>query len=215
MSLTNSLTKLKSLGFEPKNILDIGAHHGNWTLQVKNIYPNAIYTLIEAIDYDELKRFENVHNLVLDENERVVNWHEMRNTGDSIYKENTAYFKNCNILKKTTTTLDITFPKKNNIFELIKIDAQGAELPILKGGEKLLEHTEVIILELPFVGRYNDGIPSFVEHIKYMDDIGYVPYDIVEFHKINEILIQVDFIFIKSNHSILSKIQNMINNLGN
>ena len=53
--LINSLKKLKSFGFEPINILDIGANKGKWTLLVKKkVFPLAKYTLIEAIDYDEL-----------------------------------------------------------------------------------------------------------------------------------------------------------------
>ena len=33
--LINSLKKLKSFGFIPKNILDIGANKGKWSLLVK------------------------------------------------------------------------------------------------------------------------------------------------------------------------------------
>ena len=100
--LINSLKKLQSFGFEPKNILDIGANKGKWSLEVKKkLFPNAEYTLIEAIDYKELRKIStkndnvSILNLLLDEVEHKVTWYEKKNTGDSIYKENTAYFEGC------------------------------------------------------------------------------------------------------------------------
>ena len=49
--LIDALKKLQSFGFDPKNILDIGANKGKWSLEVKKkVFPNAEYTLIEAIN---------------------------------------------------------------------------------------------------------------------------------------------------------------------
>lgn len=114
--LITALKKLKSFGFDPKNILDIGANKGKWSIEVrKKVFPNAKYTLIEAIDYKELKKISiknhNIRfiNLLLDEVEHNVTWYEKRNTGDSIYKENTSYFEDCEQYDRNTTTLDIFF----------------------------------------------------------------------------------------------------------
>ena len=164
--LINSLKKLKSFGFIPKNILDIGANKGKWSLLVKKkVFPLANYTLIEAIDYSELDKINdnsnmNCINLLLDESERKVIWNEMRNTGDSIYKENTSFFDNCEKIERNTTTLDIAFQGKKS-FDLIKIDCQGAEIPILKGGKNTILNTSVIILEMPFMGEYKLGNLSY------------------------------------------------------
>ena len=217
--LINSLKKLKSFGFEPINILDIGANKGKWTLLVKKkVFPLAKYTLIEAIDYDELSSINNVSNmtsmiLLLDEKVDKVIWNEMRNTGDSIYKENTSYFDDCKKIERDTTTLDIIFQDKKS-FDLIKIDCQGAEIPILKGGKNTISNTSVIILEMPFMGEYNIGVPNFYEHIKYMDEIGYQVYDIIEMHRVEDILIQIDIIFLKKGHFFEKKVNNIIKNLG-
>ena len=217
--LINSLKKLKSFGFEPINILDIGANKGKWSLLVKKkVFPLANYTLIEAIDYDELSSINNVSNmtsmiLLLDEKVDKVIWNEMRNTGDSIYKENTSYFDDCKKIERYTTTLDITF-EDNKSFDLIKIDCQGAEIPILKGGKNTILNTSVIILEMPFMGEYNIGVPNFYEHIKYMDEIGYQVYDIIEMHRAEDILIQIDIIFLKKGHIFEKKVNNIIKNLG-
>ena len=172
--IVNALQKLKSFGFEPKNILDIGANKGKWTLEIKKkVFSKAEFTLIEAIDYEELEKLSlkhdniNYKNILLDEIEHLVTWYEKRNTGDSLFRENTGYFDDCKEIKRTTTTLDKVF-QKNEVFELIKIDCQGAEIPILKGGNILVQKSSVIILEVPFMGEYNIGAPNFYEHINYI-----------------------------------------------
>ena len=218
--IVNALQKLKSFGFEPKNILDIGANKGKWTLEIKKkVFPKAEYTLIEAIDYEELEKLSvkhdniNYKNILLDEIERLVTWYEKRNTGDSLFKENTGYFDDCKEIKRSATTLDLVF-NKNEVFELIKIDCQGAEIPILKGGNRLVQKSSVIILEVPFMGEYNIGAPNFYEHINYMENIGYRVFDIVELHRVDNILIQIDIIFIKQGHDFENKVDIIIKKLG-
>ena len=210
--IINALQKLKSFGFEPKNILDIGANKGKWSLEIKKkVFPKAEYTLIEAIDYEELEKlrikYDNINykNILLDETEHLVTWYEKRNTGDSLFKENTGYFDDCKEIKRSTTTLDLVF-NKNEVFELIKIDCQGAEIPILKGGNRLVQKASVIILEVPFMGEYNIGAPNFYEHMNYMENIGYRVFDIVELHRVDNILIQIDIIFIKQGHDFEKKV---------
>ena len=218
--IVNALQKLKSFGFEPKNILDIGANKGKWTLEIKKkVFPKAEYTLIEAIDYEELDKLSDKHdninykNILLDEIEHFVTWYEKRNTGDSLFKENTGYFDDCKEIKRSATTLDLVF-NKNEVFELIKIDCQGAEIPILKGGNRLVQKSSVIILEVPFMGEYNIGAPNFYEHINYMENIGYRVFDIVELHRVDNILIQIDIIFIKQGHDFENKVDIIIKKLG-
>jgi len=218
--IVNALQKLKSFGFEPKNILDIGANKGKWTLEIKKkVFPKAEYTLIEAIDYEELDKLSvkhdniNYKNILLDEIEHFVTWYEKRNTGDSLFKENTGYFDDCKEIKRSATTLDLVF-NKNEVFELIKIDCQGAEIPILKGGNRLIQKSSVIILEVPFMGEYNIGAPNFYEHINYMENIGYRVFDIVELHRVDNILIQIDIIFIKQGHDFENKVDIIIKKLG-
>ena len=218
--IVNALQKLKSFGFEPKNILDIGANKGKWSLEIKKkVFPKAEYTLIEAIDYEELDKLSDKHdninykNILLDEIEHFVTWYEKRNTGDSLFKENTGYFDDCKEIKRSATTLDLVF-NKNEVFELIKIDCQGAEIPILKGGNRLIQKSSVIILEVPFMGEYNIGAPNFYEHINYMENIGYRVFDIVELHRVDNILIQIDIIFIKQGHDFENKVDIIIKKLG-
>ncbi len=197
-------------GYYPDTILDIGAYHGNWTNSVKNIFSHANYYLFEAIDYSELNQFRNrndttVYNVVLNDKISVVDWYEMRNTGDSIFREKTHHFANCNIIKRETIDLnsiilrDNLFSNSRNIF--VKIDCQGAEIPILKGSSLIYNKIDFIILEMPLFGQYNENVPNFMEHIIFMDKIGFVIYDIVDNNcYCNGFKIQVDVMFINKNH---------------
>ena len=209
---------IKQKGYSPDVILDIGAHHGNWTNSMLQIFNQSKYYLFEAIDYPELNQFKNndcikVFNILLNDKIEQVNWYQMKNTGDSMFKEQTHHFNNCEIIQRETIDLN-TFLLQNNLLQketniLIKIDSQGAEIPILKGSTSILEKTNFIILEIPFFGQYNEGGPNFLEHITFMNTIGFVVYDIIDTHYINNFNMQVDILFINKNHNF-NRIVNML-----
>ena len=54
---------LKTKGYLPDTILDIGAHRGDWTNSMLNIYSNSKYYLFEANNYNELNQFNNNNNI--------------------------------------------------------------------------------------------------------------------------------------------------------
>jgi FkbM family methyltransferase len=218
-TLCFKLNNLKLFGFNPNKILDLGAHHGIWSYNCFHIFPEAQYMLIEPIKYEELTNIcnkisnFNYKNLLVYETETEVDWYEMKNTGDSIFKERTHHFSNCIPVKKQTVTLDTIF--KNEKYDLIKIDCQGAEISILKGGKNLIMNTEFIILEMPFCGQYNTNVLSFSEHINFMEANNFVVFDIIGQHIYDsKLLFQIDIIFINKNSSILNKAQNIINSMG-
>lgn len=222
--MRDCLLKLKTRGFNPTHILDIGALFGHWSRLASEIFPDSEITMVEPIKHQEHTEFSNpeffshnnwsIRHCILNEKVAEVEWYEGPTwSGDSMYCERTRGYKNCESTKKATTTLDIEF---ENYFtsgpELIKIDTQGAELPILKGGQTIVSKTEVIILEVPFFGVYNEGSASFAEYISYMDSIGYVPFDIAEQHLLDNISIQLDIAFVKKDYRICSDFQNVIDN---
>lgn len=211
---------LKQKGYYPDTILDIGAHQGFWTIGMKQIYNNSKYYLFEANDYNELNRFNNdnnvkvYNNIVLNDKIEEIDWYCIKGTGDSMFKEKSKHYINCNSIKRETIDLN-THILKNNLFQeskniLIKIDCQGAEISILKGASSILEKTDFILLEIPLFGQYNDGIPNFLEHIQYMNSIGFITYDIVESHYINNFNMQLDVVFINKNHEFNKTVNQLL-----
>lgn len=213
----HNLEKIRLHGYTPDTILDIGAYKGLWTSECKRVFPDAMYYLFEAIPYQELEGCKNtsktlVFHAVLDETEREVDWYERQNTGDSMFKERTSNFQDCFPVKRLTVPLckiiDPYVPLMKNV--LVKIDCQGAEIPILKGAGEILQKADFVLLELPFFGQYNEGVPSFLEHIQYMDSIGYTPFDILEIHNNRGFTIQVDVLFISKKHQLNQRVQQVL-----
>ncbi len=213
--------KLRNKGYKCDLIFDIGANQGLWTMHMMGVFPESNYLLFEANTYPHLhalaakdQRISSYTHTILNEVDCEVDWYELYTTGDSMFKENTHNFKNCVPKKRQSVTMD-TFVKtqlsqkdrekleqSKNI--LVKIDCQGAEVPILKGFPKhILEKTDFVMLEVPFFGQYNQSVPTFVEHIQFMDQLGFIPYDIVEMHYIRDFNSQIDMIFINKNHPLI------------
>ena len=212
---------LKNKGYFPDTILDIGACYGNFTNSLKQIYNDSKYYLFEANDHLELNQFKNdnnvkIYNILLNDKIEEINWYQKKTTGDSMFKEKTYNFDDCAIIKRVTIDLD-SFILQNNILQeskniFIKIDCQGAEIPILKGSTSILEKTDFILLEIPLFGQYNEGVPNFLEHITFMNSIGFIIYDIIDFNScvIHDFRMQVDVLFINKNHHFNTLINDII-----
>ena len=217
--LFERIHQLKSKGYVPDTIFDIGAYHGHWTHDMLHIYPDATFFLYEAIEYHELssRDFQTAKvrvfsNTLLHETETDVVWYQKKNTGDSMFRENSWVFKDCEKIVRSTTTLDqhcadhhLEVERMGSIF--LKVDTQGSEIPILKGGSAIAKKADFILLEVPFFGQYNTGVPSFREHIEFMESIGFVPYDILENHYVCEFNIQVDILFIRKDHPLVDSVK--------
>ena len=217
----DKIVLLKQKGYIPDTILDIGAHHGNWTVDMLKIYNTSDYHLFEANNYDELNRFNNYsnitkYNLLLSDKIEDVKWYQMKYTGDSMFREQTHHFDNCDIITRPSIDLN-TFIIDNNLFNdskniFIKIDCQGAEISILKGATSILNRTDFILIEIPLFGQYNEGVSTFGEHIIFMDSIGFIPYDIIDSHYMNHFNMQVDMIFINKNHHFNRTVNELLQN---
>jgi len=197
------------LPWSPKTILDVGGYRGHWASEVRSQFPAASIVVVEPNPHKELDRLGvPVHYEVLASSIREVPWYSNLSTGDSMFKELTHHYEGIMPVTRKTTTLDTLFPTQR--FEFIKLDCQGAELDILKGGEVLLLDTQAILLECAFAGTYNEGAPSFGEYISYLDSIGFVPLDITEVHRANGVLCQLDIVFLRKTSPHWTTIQSRL-----
>jgi len=210
MSLSASYTRLGHIGFNPQTILDVGAFRGDWTRFTQSAFPRASYTMIEANAHPQLASVNaTLVREVVSSRVGPVQWWSIGGTGDSILRERTCHYETITPLTRMATTLDTLFPHQS--FDFIKIDCQGAELEIMKGGSSLLTRATVVLLECPFAGQYNEGCPSFLEYIQYMDSIGFVPFDISEIHVIHTMVGQIDIMFIRKGEHV-ERVQRLISN---
>lgn len=123
-------------------------------------------------------------------------------TGASLYKENTEWYGEgkYETIQVPTATLDSRNYFNGDPIDLIKIDVQGAELDILKGGEKTVKNASYALLELSLVD-YNQGAPLIGEVVEKMVEYGFCMLDILEYHSFPQLygglIFQLDVLFKK------------------
>jgi FkbM family methyltransferase len=178
--------------FTPQSYLDIGVCKGHAISFILQQLPSLIK--IEMIEANELHRpdLENIskqfnipfHIEVLsDEIKEVTFYLDGRGAGstgpgNSYYLEDTPHYLNTPSELRITNTLDNIYDD-TFIFDLIKMDTQGSELDIIKGGKNLISRTKAIILEENEF-RYNFGAALHSEIKQYMESIGFVLVELLD-----------------------------------
>ncbi len=191
--------------FTPMSILDIGANIGEFYGQSVGYFPDAYYYLIEpnpeceeALQSLGVDYYLGAVSDVEKEATLFISTLQFRCTGNSFYREKTYFFAEDKIKQHTltTTTLDILF--QNKVFDLIKIDTQGSELDILKGGKNLIQQAKGAILELARV-EYNTGAPQGSEVTSYMEELGFIKRERLgtNFNPETRELVHEDYLFIR------------------
>ena len=136
----------------------------------------------------------------LGDEEREVNFYtrsdKPQTEGNSYYKEHN-YWDIPQLVQKTKVNLqklDNIF-EDDAVFELIKIDTQGSELDIMRGGKELASKASAIVLEVAYI-EYNEGAPNVKEITDYMNDVGFVEKMSIGEHYEGDEIIQKDLLFL-------------------
>jgi len=186
------LKKLKEEeNFEPGTILDIGAWNGFWTNNVKPIWPDAVYTCIEAGAKHERKLKEitpNYHIAVLGDSNREVKMHLIEISKGN--KKKITYTKGSSVfgvyknyeLRQMQTLNELVGDDAR--FDLIKQDVQGAEIMIMKGAPEIFKRAKYVIQE---VNLYKDeefpNMPYEDLMDNYMRTLGFNHSDTIATHE--------------------------------
>lgn len=178
--------------FTPKSYLDIGVCKGHAIPFILETLPSIIKVdMIEAckLHENDLKRVSDKYNIpykieVLSNEIKEVDFYldglgeSSTGPGNSYYKEDTKHYINGVSEKRITNTLDNIYGSTEH-FDLIKMDTQGSELDIIKGGLVLISKAKGIILEENIV-PFNFGAPLHKEVKSYMESIGFVLVSILD-----------------------------------
>ena len=197
--------RLRQKGFCPAGIIDVGAYQGEWTKLVRRIFAGVPILMVEAQQSKKVRLEALCGNGVCLASEvlgaeagRAVTFYEME-TGSSYFEEQS------NAPRKASTYITETLDKvaaglTGPLF--LKIDVQGAELEVLKGGEETLKQCELIQLEAALL-PYNKGAPTFFEVLSYMNDRDFVPLEVSGFSRPNGVdLVQIDMLFVRRDSSL-------------
>lgn len=188
-----------------ESLIDIGANIGNFTRIVKTYFPNMDVLMCEANPFCDnmLKNTGYPYEIVcLSDSKKEVKFYledkNMIGTGASYYLEKTVFYSMQNHTVVQTETLDDFLKNKyqGKSFDFVKIDTQGSEIDIMKGGKETINKAKHVLLETSLI-EYNAGAPLKKDYFEYMDSIGFKPIQMVEEHYFEGSLIQEDWIFSK------------------
>ena len=197
--LYRELSVLKKIGIKINVVYDIGARYVRWSKGVSRIFPHAKFYLFEASDKCQSTLSAQSFPFfieALSSKVKNVTFYEKNTPGDSYMKDKSIIYKNsAGITKKTSTIISLIEQKKLPVPDFMKIDTQGSEIDILKGCGKYLKKVKLLYLECPIV-NINEGAPDISEYLTFTKKAGFIPLDICEKHIHNNILLQIDILFI-------------------
>lgn len=201
---------LKAIGFVPKHIVDVGANHGSWTREVLKHFPESYYTLLEPQHW-----LKNSFQDILDTNSKVqfyaVGAGEKEGSfqftivdrDDSCsfrYSEKEAAAAGFEQIEIPVVTLNnLLLDTKLPIPDIIKIDAEGLDIEVLKGASNFFGKTEIFMVEVGvFIKEFDN---SFLKMINFMDEKGYRLFEITDLNRPfqPQVLWLAELVFIKKN----------------
>lgn len=187
------LEDLKFRGLNCQSVLDVGANNAQWSRMAKEIFPSALFYLIEP-----QVEMQNYLNVFCEENQgskyflsgagmskgvlTLTVWDDLAGSSflpmseDKLLKAGKQREIEIITIDDLLSNSDITPP------DLIKIDVQGFELEVLKGASKTFGNTEVYILEVSLFS-FDDvpGMPVFSDIVNFMLERNYTIYDFAGF----------------------------------
>lgn len=209
-NMSVGLRSVAGRGFAPKCIVDVGAYEGAWSKMAKSVWPESNLFMFEPnfSKKEKLAKLANdlpgklYDNLLGAKNGEPVKFNVME-TGSSIMSERSPIYRDVEMRVLTTIdSLGINFEAPG----LLKIDAQGYELEILKGAINVLPCFEAVLLEVALI-EINEGAPLLHEVTAFMDELGFVACEILEVHRrpLDGAMTQVDILFVRCGSSLLSE----------
>jgi FkbM family methyltransferase len=201
------LREIASRGFSPRRIVDVGAYRGHWSKMAKTVWPKCSIIMVEP--NVELRNHLNsvsadlgatlYTDLLGPEDGREVEFHVME-SGSSVLPEHSGVSRKTEIRRLSTLNSILS---NHDAIDLLKIDAQGYELAILSGADKVLPRVHAALLEIALI-EVNEGCPILHEVLSYMRDRDFVAYDILELHRrpLDRALFQVDVFFCRKDSAL-------------
>ena len=190
--LFNFYSVLKKINFQPKHIVDIGANHGTWTREALQHFPEAYYTLLEPQHWlkdsfqDILAANPKIQFYPVGAGEEKGSFQfTIVDRDDSCsfrYTQEEAKAAGFNQIEIPVVTLNgLLLDSELPIPDIIKIDAEGLDIEVLKGASNFFGKTEIFMVEAGVVNKSFNN--SFLKVINFMDEKNYRLFDITDINR--------------------------------
>jgi FkbM family methyltransferase len=208
-SIFLALKTLQALGARPSFCVDVGAYHGEWTKLFLDVFPESHVLMLEAQESKRARLEEfastqagrvTMEVALLGAKDGVsVQFHEME-TGSSVFEEN-SHFPRTSTARTTKTLDSVLESTRSPKVDFLKLDVQGYELEILRGGTRALKEADAVLLEASLV-PINRGCPLIADVMAFMSGAGFNLFDFCsQTRRRDGVLWQTDLLFLRSNTS--------------
>jgi len=202
---------LQKFGFSPRNVVDIGANHGNWTRNCLQYFPDARYTLVEPQDHLKIhvqdllaagNKIQWVNAGVSDQSGTLPFFLSHRDDSSTFLTNGADPSKT--VPMRVTSLDDLLAEQKLSIPELVKIDAEGLDLKVIQGAKTLLGKTDVFLLEAAVLCPFENTVAATV---KFMAEAGYRLIDITELNRSpkDNVLWLTELAFLRNSSDLLAR----------
>lgn len=197
-----------------KNILDIGANVGMFAQDVRSRFPNATVYAFEPLPYCYTKLLEtmrgdaNFHswNVALGSAPGTVTMDQSSFHPSSSIRSMSALHKELYPKSAELTSVSVEVARLDDLMRtvdltgptLIKMDVQGYEDEVIKGGKETIRRASILIIETSFVPLY-EGQPLFDDIYRSVQELGFSYRGRRETHysRITDLPIYEDAVFIR------------------
>jgi FkbM family methyltransferase len=182
------VSRLLKQGLSPRTVVDVGANVGQFAVATAKLFPEVEVHSFEPVpeSVEELRknvaRLGNVtvYPCALGEEEGSVRFHVNVHTHSSsllpLADSHRAAFPEA----LEERTIEVEVRTMDRVFEgvelrgpvLIKLDVQGYEAWVLRGGEETLRRADYVVMEVSFVKMY-EGEDTFMEMARTMEGYGF------------------------------------------
>lgn len=204
------------IGIDAKWILDIGANYGDVAIAAMNTYSNCKVICFEPVK----KTFIVLKENLLPFNDRVIFYNmalsDQNGTGQinittfhgaNSIEQQSAFHKlfNPNVKEVEKETIELIrlddiaekFPTK--LIDILKIDVEGHELSVLKGGAKFISTSvDTIIIEIALMRDNSFENQSVFEIFSLLHSLGFCLINCIDLYHANDsnlMLAQMDCVF--------------------
>jgi FkbM family methyltransferase len=208
---------LKSFGFSPRHVIDVGANHGHWTRTAIRYFPEAQYTLVEPQDH--LKR--HIQDLLAAGDKiQWINAGAGDQSGTLPFalapRDDSSRFLLDpgqapapgfqQILVSVKTLNEIVASSSAPMPDMVKIDAEGFDLKVLAGASELLGRTDVFLVEACVCSH--DGENTAAAVINFMTQAGYRMIDITDLNRspTHKVLWLAELAFLRNGSPLLNRV---------
>jgi FkbM family methyltransferase len=207
---------IKNLGFNPAHIVDIGANRGTWTRNALQYFPDAYYSLFEpqaylAASFNDLLKNPQVKfhakgvgatsgMMDLTTSDRDDSFSFSFTAEQAQARGRTQVKAPVVALDEFLPTLDLPSP------DLVKIDAEGWDLEVLKGAEQTICNAQVVLMEAAVLSKaFTNSVAKTTEA---MAEKGFCVFDITDLNrtKKHNALWLIELAFVKAGGPLDSKV---------